>query len=49
METIYLRLKGMGCAACANKIDRVIHEIPGVADCNVNFGAEQATDRKSVV
>jgi Cu+-exporting ATPase len=43
METIYLRLKGMGCAACANKIDRVIHEIPGVADCNVNFGAEQAT------
>jgi Cu+-exporting ATPase len=43
MESIYLRLKGMGCAACANKIDRVIHEIPGVADCNVNFGAEQAT------
>ncbi|WP_039896251.1 heavy metal translocating P-type ATPase [Lyngbya sp. PCC 8106] len=43
METSYLRLKGMGCAACANKIDRAIHEVPGVADCNVNFGAEQAT------
>jgi len=43
METSYLRLKGMGCAACANKIDRAIHEVPGVTECNVNFGAEQAT------
>ncbi|MEL7037372.1 MAG: heavy metal translocating P-type ATPase [Cyanobacteria bacterium J06592_8] len=43
MKTSYLRLKGMACASCANKIDRVIHEVSGVAECNVNFGAEQAT------
>ncbi len=43
METIYLRLKGMGCAACANKIDQIIQEVPGVVECHVNFGAEQAT------
>lgn len=43
METTYLRLKGMACAACANKIDQAIHNLPGVIECHVNFGAEQAT------
>lgn len=43
METTYLRLKGMACAACANRVNRAIHEVSGVAECNVNFGAEQAT------
>ena len=43
MESLTLKLGGMGCAACANRIDRAIHSIPGVIDCHVNFAAEQAT------
>ncbi|NER37138.1 MAG: copper-translocating P-type ATPase [Oscillatoria sp. SIO1A7] len=42
METINLRLKGMGCAACANKIENVIQELSGVGDCSVNFALEIA-------
>ncbi|MDY7007817.1 MAG: heavy metal translocating P-type ATPase [Cyanobacteriota bacterium] len=43
METTYLELKGMGCAACANKIEKAIENVVGVAECQVNFGAAQAT------
>ncbi len=43
METTYLRLKGMSCAACAHKIDQAIHNLSGVIECHVNFGAKQAT------
>ncbi|MCU0518082.1 MAG: heavy metal translocating P-type ATPase, partial [Oscillatoria sp. Prado101] len=43
METVHLRVKGMGCAACAGKIERAIKSVPGVVECSVNFGAEQAT------
>jgi Cu+-exporting ATPase len=35
----------MGCAACASNIEKVIQGVPGVVECNVNFGAEQATVR----
>jgi P-type Cu+ transporter len=42
METINLRLKGMGCAACANRIEKAIHHVPGVDRCSVNFGMAQA-------
>ncbi|MCP2729859.1 heavy metal translocating P-type ATPase [Limnofasciculus baicalensis] len=43
MESLTLKLGGMACAACANRIDRAIQNIPGVIDCHVNFAAEQAT------
>ncbi|MGL6138739.1 MAG: heavy metal translocating P-type ATPase, partial [Planktothrix sp.] len=43
MKTSYLRLKGMGCASCANTIETAIQNIAGVGICHVNFGAEQAT------
>jgi Cu+-exporting ATPase len=33
----------MSCASCANNIEEAIRSVPGVSDCNVNFGAEQAT------
>ncbi len=42
METLHLRLKGMGCASCANTIEQAIKFVPGVINCNVNFGIEQA-------
>ena len=37
-----LQLSGMGCAACASAIETAIQSVPGVEDCAVNFGAEQA-------
>ncbi|MBE9201806.1 MULTISPECIES: heavy metal translocating P-type ATPase [unclassified Nodularia (in: cyanobacteria)] len=43
MDTLTLKLRGMSCASCANNIDQAIRLVPGVIDCNVNFGAEQTT------
>ncbi|MFS0514496.1 heavy metal translocating P-type ATPase [Nostoc sp. UIC 10607] len=45
MDTLTLKLRGMSCAACANNIEKAIRSVPGVRDCNVNFGAEQAAIR----
>ncbi len=45
METLTLKLRGMGCAACASNIEQAIKAVPGVVECNVNFGAEQASVR----
>jgi Cu+-exporting ATPase len=33
----------MSCASCASNIEEAIRSVPGVSECNVNFGAEQAT------
>ena len=38
-----LKLRGMGCASCANSIEEAIRSVPGVNECQVNFGAEQAS------
>ncbi len=43
METATLKLRGMSCASCANAIEQALQQVPGVAQANVNFGAEQAT------
>ncbi|MEA5506602.1 heavy metal translocating P-type ATPase [Halotia wernerae UHCC 0503] len=43
MDTLTLKLRGMSCASCANNIEQAISSVPGVVDCNVNFGAEQTT------
>ncbi|MBF2014835.1 MAG: copper-translocating P-type ATPase [Rivularia sp. T60_A2020_040] len=43
MDTITLKLRGMSCASCANNIEKAINSVSGVSECNVNFGAEQAT------
>ena len=43
METLILKLRGMSCASCANAIEEAIQAVPGVSECNVNFGMEQAT------
>lgn len=42
MDNTTLSLRGMSCAACASNIENAIRSVPGVAGCNVNFGAEQA-------
>ncbi|MGB3206147.1 MAG: heavy metal translocating P-type ATPase [Crinalium sp.] len=43
MDTTTLKLQGMSCASCANSIEKAIQSVPGVVECNVNFGVEQAT------
>ena len=43
METSTFKLRGMSCASCANSIETAISNVTGVEQCNVNFGAEQAT------
>jgi len=43
MENTTLKLRGMSCASCARSIEQAISSVPGVNECSVNFGAEQAT------
>ncbi|QLE58569.1 heavy metal translocating P-type ATPase [Nostoc sp. TCL26-01] len=43
MQNTTLKLRGMSCAACASSIEDAINSVPGVDECIVNFGAEQAT------
>lgn len=32
----------MSCASCAARIDKVIHEQPGVCEANINYATAQA-------
>jgi Cu+-exporting ATPase len=43
MDNATLKLRGMSCASCANSIEDAIRSLPGVSECNVNFGAELAS------
>ena len=43
LENAHLKLRGMSCASCASSIEKAISNVPGVVECNVNFGTEQAT------
>ena len=43
MENQILQLQGMSCASCAARVEKAIQAVPGVLECNVNFGAEQAS------
>ncbi|MBE9193794.1 copper-translocating P-type ATPase [Synechocystis sp. LEGE 06083] len=43
MDNLLLKLRGMSCASCASNIEKAIQLVPGVTECQVNFGAEQAT------
>ncbi|GBE93125.1 heavy metal translocating P-type ATPase [Nostoc cycadae] len=43
MENATLKLRGMSCASCARSVEDAIRSVPGVKECSVNFGAEQAT------
>jgi Cu+-exporting ATPase len=41
-EIVDLKLTGMACAACANKVEQAIKKVPGVEECLVNFAMAQA-------
>lgn len=38
-----LQITGMTCAACANRIEKGLNKMDGVAEANVNFALEKAT------
>ncbi|MDK2821436.1 MAG: P-type Cu+ transporter [Clostridia bacterium] len=42
-EKIELKLGGMSCAVCANRIEKGLNAVEGVAKAAVNFAAEKAT------
>lgn len=42
IENANFKVTGMSCASCASSIESAILTIPGVVECNVNFGAEKA-------
>lgn len=42
-RTIHLKLGGMHCAACANRIERTLSKLDGVDVVTVNFATEKAT------
>ncbi|MBD0268721.1 MAG: copper-translocating P-type ATPase [Cyanobacteria bacterium Co-bin8] len=42
MESTIFKLRGMSCASCARSVEEAIRAVPGVSECSVNFGAEQA-------
>jgi Cu+-exporting ATPase len=41
-ETAELKLMGMTCAACANRIEKGLNKLPGVSKATVNFALETA-------
>jgi len=41
IEKASVKIKGMTCAACAARIQKVIGKMPGVKDANVNFATEK--------
>ncbi|MEG4806630.1 heavy metal translocating P-type ATPase [Microcoleus sp. F8-D3] len=43
MDNLTLKLRGMSCASCAASVEQAIQSVPGVIECHVNFGMEQAT------
>ncbi|MBE9093414.1 heavy metal translocating P-type ATPase [Tychonema sp. LEGE 07203] len=43
MDNLTLKLRGMSCASCASSIEQAIQSVPGVIECHVNFGMEQAS------
>jgi P-type Cu+ transporter len=43
LPTVTLKLRGMSCASCANRVESAIREVKGVISGNVNFALEQAT------
>ncbi len=45
VETTALRIEGMHCASCVNRVEAALAALPGVLEANVNLAAETATVR----
>lgn len=42
-EKVTLKIKGMTCTSCANKIEKTLNNIDGIITANVNFAVEKVT------
>lgn len=42
-EKITLKINGMTCTACANRIDKTLNKVDGIVVANVNFAAEKVS------
>lgn len=42
-EKVTLKIKGMTCTACANKVEKTLNKMEGIAEANVNFAVEKVT------
>jgi len=40
-----MKLSGMSCASCANRVEEALRSAPGVTEASVNFAAESALVR----
>ena len=47
VEEITLPVAGMSCAACVNKVEKVLKGLPGVAAAKVNCAAAQGAERRA--
>ena len=43
VEKVLLPIRGMSCAACVNKVEKVLRSIKGVTQASVNFATERAS------
>ncbi|NFH90748.1 cadmium-translocating P-type ATPase [Clostridium botulinum] len=43
IKTYNLKVEGMTCSACANRVERVTKKLQGVQESNVNFATEKLT------
>ena len=42
-DKLTISVGGMTCAACVNRVEKTLRDLPGVAEANVNFATERAT------
>ena len=42
-EKVTMKVNGMSCSSCANKIEKALRDIEGVIEANVNFATEKTT------
>ncbi|MDR2903024.1 MAG: heavy-metal-associated domain-containing protein, partial [Clostridiales bacterium] len=40
-ESQVLSIRGMTCAACAGRIERVVKKLPGIGQASVNLASEK--------
>lgn len=45
LERAALNIRGMTCSACANRVEKGLAKLPGVAEANVNLAMERASLR----
>ena len=47
LAPLSLRIEGMTCASCVNRVERALTRVPGVVSAEVNLATEQATVTRS--